>query len=58
MKHQVLDVLIPFISFMHGIDKKKSYNMLVLMLDSKYKNNVLGDYLFGSLNYGHLGCKL
>ncbi len=41
MKHQVLDVFIPFISFMHGIDKKKSYNVLVLMLDSKYKSMCL-----------------
>jgi len=26
---------------MHGIDKKKNYNMLVLMLDPKYKNMCL-----------------
>ncbi len=38
MKHYVLEVLLPFISFMHDFDKKKSHNMLALMLDPKYKN--------------------
>jgi hypothetical protein len=38
MKHQVLKVLPPIISFMHGIDLKKNHNMLVLTLDPKYKS--------------------
>lgn len=38
MKRQVLEVLLPFISFMHVIDQKKGHNMLALMLDPKYKS--------------------
>jgi len=38
VKHQVLNFFLPFISFMHGIDKKKGHNMLALMLDPKYKS--------------------
>jgi len=38
MKHQVLEVLLPFISFMHGFQKMKGHNMLVLMLDPRYKS--------------------
>lgn len=41
MKHQVLKVLLPFISFMHGIHYKKNHNMLVLTLDPKYKSMCL-----------------
>ncbi len=37
MKHQVLKVLLPFISFMHGL-KKKNHNMLAPMLDPRYKS--------------------
>jgi len=38
VKRQVLKVLLPFISFMHGFQKMKDHNMLVLMLDPKYKS--------------------
>jgi hypothetical protein len=37
MKHQMLDALQPFLSFLHGFDKK-NHNMLALMLDSKFKS--------------------
>ncbi len=40
MKGQVLKVLLPFISFMHGLEKK-GHNMLVHMLDPKYKSMCL-----------------
>ncbi len=38
MKCQVLEVLLPFISFMHGLEEKKGHNTLVLMLDPRYKS--------------------
>jgi hypothetical protein len=38
MKRQVLEVLLPFISFMHCFQKMKGHNMLVLMLDPRYKS--------------------
>jgi len=41
VKCQVLEVLLPFISFMHGFQKMKGHNMLVFMLDPKYKNMCL-----------------
>ncbi len=46
MKRQVLEVLWPFISFMHVIDKKKGHNMLALMLDPRYKSmHLMTSYL-------------
>jgi hypothetical protein len=38
MKLQILEVLQPFLSFMHGFDKKRGHNMLVLILDPSLKN--------------------
>ncbi len=38
MKPQILEVLQPFLSFMHGFDKKRGHNMLVLILDPSFKN--------------------
>ncbi len=38
MKRQVLKRILPFISFMHGIGKKRGHNMPTLMLDPKYKS--------------------
>lgn len=36
-KHQILEVLQPFL-FMHGFDKNRGYNMLMLMRDLRLKN--------------------
>jgi hypothetical protein len=41
MKHQVLKVFLLFISFIHGVYKKKGHNMLAFMLDPMYKNTCL-----------------
>jgi hypothetical protein len=41
LKCQVLKFLLNFISFMHGFQKKKNHNMLVLILDLGYKNMCL-----------------
>ncbi len=41
MKLQILEVLQPFLSFMHGFDKKRGHNMLVLILDPSFKNTWL-----------------
>jgi hypothetical protein len=38
MKHQILEVFQPFLSFMHGFDKKRGHNMLMLMLDLRFKS--------------------
>lgn len=40
MKHQMLEVLQPFLLFflLHGFDKKKAHNMLVLILDPRLKS--------------------
>jgi hypothetical protein len=48
MKHQVSKAFLPFISFMHGVYKKKGHNILAFMLDPTYKKYMFGDYLFGS----------
>jgi hypothetical protein len=37
MKLQILEVLQPFLSFMHVFDKKRGHNMLVLILDPSFK---------------------
>ncbi len=38
MKHQVLEVFQPFLSFLHGFKRKKRVtNMLVFMLDPMFK---------------------
>ncbi len=37
MKCQMLEVLLPFVSFMHIFQKKEGHNILVCMLDPKYK---------------------
>lgn len=46
MNHQVLEVLLPFLSFIHSINNGKGHNMLMLMLDPIYKNMWLVNYLF------------
>ncbi len=39
MKHQFLEVFQPFLFFLHGYKRKKRVtNMLVFMLDSRFKN--------------------
>jgi hypothetical protein len=38
MKHQILEVLQLFLSFMHGFDKKRGHNMLALMLNLGLKS--------------------
>ncbi len=38
MKLRILEVLQPFLSFMHGFEKKRGHNMLVLILDPSFKN--------------------
>jgi hypothetical protein len=38
IKHQTLEVFLPFFSFVNGFDKKRGYNMLALMLDPRFKN--------------------
>jgi len=38
MKLQILEFFQPFLSFMHGFDKKRGHNMLVLILDPSFKN--------------------
>ncbi len=40
MQHQVLEVLMPFIYFIHGFFLKP-HNMLAFMLDPKYKSMCL-----------------
>lgn len=51
MNHQVLEVLLPFLSFIHSIDNEKSHNMLMLMLDPMYKNMWVVNYLFALWNH-------
>ncbi len=46
MNHQVLEVLLPFLSFIHSIDNGKGHYMLMLMLDPMYQNMWLVNYLF------------
>jgi hypothetical protein len=38
MKCQMLKVVQPFFSFLHGFDRKKSHDMLTFMLDPMFKN--------------------
>jgi len=38
MKRQILEVFLPFISFLHAYDRKRGHNMLALMLDPRLKN--------------------
>jgi hypothetical protein len=38
MKHQILEVFFHFIYFLHGFDRRKSHQILVLMLYLKFKN--------------------
>jgi hypothetical protein len=38
MKQQILEVLLPFISFSHEFDKKNMVIMLVLMFNMRFKN--------------------
>jgi hypothetical protein len=38
MKWQILQVYVPFISFMNGFDKEKWHNILSLILDPRFKN--------------------
>ncbi len=38
MKCQVLQMLPPFISFLHGFERKINHNVLVSMLDPTFKN--------------------
>ena len=37
IKLEVIDVLSPFLAFLHQYDKLKAHNMLALMLDPRYK---------------------
>jgi hypothetical protein len=36
MKKQILEVLLPFVSFLDVFDKKKCHNMLALMFDPRF----------------------
>ncbi len=46
MKHQVLNVLHLFFSFLHEFDRKKCHNILPLMLDLKFKTmHMVTNYL-------------
>jgi hypothetical protein len=46
MKHQMLNVLHLFFSFLHKFDKKKCQNILALMLDLKFKSmHIVINYL-------------
>jgi hypothetical protein len=38
MKCQMLKVVKPFFSFLHGFDRKKGHNILTFMLDPMFKN--------------------
>jgi hypothetical protein len=38
MKLQILEIFQPFLSFMHGFDKKRGHKMLVLIFDPSFKN--------------------
>ncbi len=38
MKKQILDLLLPFVSFLHVFEKKKCHNMLALMFDPRSKS--------------------
>jgi hypothetical protein len=38
MKWKILEVFLPFISFLHACDRKKGHKMLALMLDLRFKN--------------------
>jgi hypothetical protein len=55
MKHQVLKVLLSFLSFFILLIKKVYIYILTLMLGPKCKNMWL-EYLFKSWNYCHLSC--
>ncbi len=41
MKWQILEVLLPFISFLHTFDTKRDHNMLALMFDLSFKSMLL-----------------
>jgi len=50
MKHQVLNVLRLFFSFLHECDKKKCQNILALMLDLKFKSMHMVTNYLGHVN--------
>jgi hypothetical protein len=50
MKRQILEVLLPFISFLHAYDRKRGHNMLALMFDPRFKNMKLITIFLGRKN--------
>jgi hypothetical protein len=48
MKQQILNVLLPFIFFMHAFDKRRGHNMLALMFDPNFKSMKLIFFLKSS----------
>lgn len=50
MKHQILNVLHLFFFFLHEFDRKKCHNILLLMLDLKFKNMHMVTYYLGHVN--------
>ncbi len=50
MKKQILDVLLPFVSFLHVFEKKKCHNMLALMFDPRSKSMHLVTMFLGREN--------
>ncbi len=50
MKQQILEVLLPFISFLHAYDRKRGHNMLALMLSPRFKNMKLITIFVGREN--------
>ncbi len=50
MKWQILEVLLPFISFLHAFDRKRGHNMLTLMFDPRFKSMWLVTTFLGDEN--------
>jgi hypothetical protein len=38
MKWQILEVSLPFMSFLHAYDRKRGHNMLTLMFDPRFES--------------------
>ncbi len=50
MKQQILEVLLPFISFLHAYDRKRGHNMLALMFNPRFKSMKLITIFLGREN--------
>jgi hypothetical protein len=50
MEKYILEVLLPFVFFLHVFDEEKGHNMLVLMFDPRFKNMHLVTMFLGREN--------